>query len=193
MNPAARIRHWLPLLPLLCLVGITYWLNQQVLNGQTAQEKILRHEPDAFMENFSAIKLNQLGVPRLIMTAKKLQHYADDDSTTLENPRLVMMMTARPAIHIIAREGVVSSKGDEVFLNRDVELLREPGATQEQLTVHTEYLHIVPDREWLDTDQQVTLEDAQMNLQATGLEMDNKARTLKLLSKVKSDYVLRKK
>jgi len=30
MTLASRARYWLPLLPLLVLLGATYWLNQQV-------------------------------------------------------------------------------------------------------------------------------------------------------------------
>jgi Ni,Fe-hydrogenase I cytochrome b subunit len=39
MNFASRIRHWLPLLPLLALLAATYWLNQQVLPASTQPEK----------------------------------------------------------------------------------------------------------------------------------------------------------
>jgi lipopolysaccharide export system protein LptC len=188
----ARIRYWLILLPLLGLLGVTYWLNQQVQPAQVKPDQ-QRHDPDAIMENFSAVKLNERGAPRLIMAAKKLLHYPDDDSTSLELPRLVMLSEARPSIHIIARQGAVSSKGDEVFLKHDVEVLREADALQEALTLHTEYLHIVPNRDWIDTDQDVTLTEAHNTVHATGLAMDNKARTLKLLSHVTTEYAPSKK
>ncbi len=193
MTFASRARYWLPLLPLLGLLGATYWLNQQVHPGSAKPDSGKRHDPDAIMENFSAIKLDEQGKPRFIMAAKKMQHYPDDDSTTLEVPRLTALSAGQPAIHIIARQGNVSSRGDEVFLHNDVEVLREASAQQEELTLHTEYLHIIPDRDWADTDRAVVIVDAHNTVHAKGLEMDNKARTLKLLSQVRSEHVSSKK
>ena len=145
------------------------------------------------MENFSAIRLNEQGVPRFIMSAKKMLHYADDDSTELEVPRLAVLSAGNPTIHIIAKRGIVSGRGDEVFLHNNVELLREASARQEELTLHTEYLHIIPDKDWANTDYAVTIVDAHNTVYAKGLEMDNKARTLKLLSQVRSEHVPNKK
>lgn len=189
MTFASRARYWLPLFPMLGLLGVTYWLNQQVQPELAKPDSSKRHDPDAIMENFSAIRLNELGAPRFIMAAKKMQHYPDDDSTTLEVPRLTTLSAENPAIHIVARQGIVSSRGDEVFLHHDVEVLREASAQQEELTLHTEYLHIIPDRDWADTDHAVTIVDAYNTVHAIGLEMDNKARTLKLLSQVRSEHV----
>ncbi|MBK9161835.1 MAG: LPS export ABC transporter periplasmic protein LptC [Nitrosomonadales bacterium] len=189
MTFASRVRHWLPLLPLLGLLGATYWLNQQVQPIPYKPDGSTRHDPDSIMENFSALQLDEQGSPRFIMAAKKLQHYPDDDSTTLEIPRLTSLSADRPAVHVIARRGVVSSRGDEIFLHEEVEVLREASAEREELALHTRYLHVVPDRDWADTDHPVTIVDPHNTVHATGLEMDNKARTLKLLSQVRSEHV----
>lgn len=189
MTFASRARYWLPLLPLLGLLGVTYWLNQQAQPEAAKPDGSKRHDPDAIMENFSAVKFNELGAPRFIMAAKKMQHYPDDDSTTLEVPRLTTLSAGQPAIHTIARRGTLSSRGDEVFLYEDVEVLREASADREELALQTEFLHVVPERDWADTGHPVTIVDAHNTVHAIGLEMDNKARTLKLLSQVRSEHV----
>lgn len=189
MTIASRARHWLPLLPLLCLLGATYWLNQQVRPDSAKPDNGKEHAPDAIMENFSAVKMNEQGAPHFIVNAKKMLHYPDDDSTALEVPRITTLSASRPAIHTIARRGTVSGKGDELFLYDDVEVLREASAEQSELTLQTEYLHIVPDLDWAETDRAVTLVDARNTIHAIGLVMDNKARTLKLLSQVRSVHV----
>lgn len=193
MTFASRARYWLPLLPLLALLVFTYWLNQLTQTEPGKPDSSKRHDPDAIIENFSAIKLNEKGTPHFIMAAKKMIHYPDDDSTTLEVPHLTSLSAERPAIHAIAKRGIVSSKGDEVFLHEDVEVLREASASQNELRIHTEYLHLVPDRDWADTDRTVTIIEAHNNVQATGMEMDHRARTLKLLANVKSEHVSKKK
>ena len=192
MTLASRARYWLPILPLLGLLGVTYWLNQQVQPEHAKPDNGKRHDPDAIMENFSAVRLNEQGKPRFIMAAKIMRHYPDDDSTVLEVPRLTTLSAGHPAIHLIARQGIVSSKGDEVSLHHDVEVLREASVQQSELTLHTEYLRIVPDRDWAETDRAVTVVDARNTIHAVGLEMDNKARTLKLLAQVKSEHATTK-
>ena len=188
MTFASRARYWLPLLPLLGLLGFTYWLNQLARTEEGKPESGKRHDPDAIVENFSAIKLNEQGAPQFILAAKKMIHYPDDDSTTLEAPHLTSLSAVRQAIHATARRGIVSSKGNEVFLHEDVEVLREAGALQNELRIHTEYLHLVPDHDWAETDRIVTIIEDHNTVQATGMEMDHRARTLKLLAGVKSEY-----
>ena len=189
MSFSTRARYWLPLLPLFGLLGATYWLNEQVQPGPARPDSSKRHDPDAIIENFSATKLNEQGMPSFIMAAKKMLHYPDDDSTTLEVPRITMLFAEHPAIHAIARSGTISSKGDEIFLHDDVEVLREANAQQDELTLQTEYLHIIPDQNLTNTDQAVTVTDAHTTIHAIGMEMDSKARTLKLLSQVRSEHV----
>jgi len=54
------------------------------------------------------------------------------------------------------------------------------------MTLQTDYLRVVPDRDWAETDRPVLIFDVRNTIHAVGLEMDNNARTLKLLSQVRS-------
>ena len=189
MSFATRARYWLLPLPLLGLLGISYWLNQQAQLEPAKPDSSKRHDPDAIVENFSATKLNELGLPSFIMAANKMLHYPDDDSTTLDVPRITMLSAGQPVIHAIAKRGTISSKGDEVLLHDEVEVLREASARQTALTLQTDYLRIIPDQDLANTDRAVTIFDAHNTVRATGMEMDNKTRTLKLLSQVRSEHV----
>lgn len=186
MTFSSRVRYWLPLLPLLGLVGVTYWLDQQSQSDTANTGHALRHDPDAIMENFSSVKMNEQGVPRFIMSAKKMQHYPDDDSSVLDAPRLASLSATLPTVHLVAQRGIVSGSGNEVFLHDEVEVLREASAERGELTLQTDYLRVVPDRDWADTDHAVTIFDGRNVVHAVGLEMDNKIRTLKLLSQVRT-------
>ena len=193
MSFSSRARYWLPLLPLFGLLGATYWLNLQVQPQAAKPDSSKRHDPDAIIENFSAIKLNEQGVPSFIMVAKKMLHYPDDDSTTLEAPRITMLSAEHPAIHASAKRGTISSKGDEIFLHDDVEVLREASAKQDQLSLQTEYLHVIPDQNLTDTDRAITIGEDHTTVHAIGMEMNSETRTLKLLSQVRSEHVPAKK
>ncbi len=49
----------------------------------------------------------------------------------------------------------------------------------------TEYLHVIPDLEVARTDKAVTIEEPRGIIESVGLELDNKAKTLKLKSGVR--------
>lgn len=185
----SRARYWLPLLPLIGLLGVTYWLNLQVQSGPAASDNNKRHDPDAIVEDFSATSMNEQGMPSFIMAAKKMVHFPDNDSATLEEPRITMLSAGQPAIHATAKSATISDKGEEVILHDDVEVVRDAGERQDSFKLQTEYLRILPDQNLADSDRAVTLVDAHNIVHAIGMELNNNTRTLKLLSKVISDHV----
>ena len=189
MNLATRVRYWLQFLPLLGLLGATYWLNQQAQPEPVKPGGTTRHDPDSIVENFSAVKLNQQGTPYFIISAAKMLHYPDDDSTALEAPRLTLIAEDSPPLLATAESGSISKKGEEVLLQGGVEVLRNAGVQQDQLKLQTEILNIIPDQGLASSDRAVTLTESHTIVNAIGLELNNKLRTIKLLSKVKSEYV----
>lgn len=187
-TPLQRLREWSPLLPLLLLLAATYWLNQQVQPLPPKPDSSKRHDPDFIVSKFVATTLNEQGMKRFVMSAKEMMHYPDDDSTHLQEPQLSSFYANRPPLYIFAKRGKVSSKGDEVFLRDEVKLVRAPGAARSGMAITTSYLHVVPDRDWADTDRPITLTDAHNTINAVGMQFDNKARTVKLLAQVRSRY-----
>ena len=189
MTFAKRARYWLPLLPLLGLLGATYWLDQQAQPEPTPSNGSRRHDPDSIVENFSAVKLNKQGTPHFIMSAKKMLHYPDDESTTLEVPHITLLAEDSPPLVATAEIGSISKNGDELFLQGGVEVLRGVAPEHGQLKLQTESLRIIPDQDLARSDTAVRLTEAHTTVNATGLDLNNKTRTIKLLSKVKSEYV----
>ena len=189
MTVVSRSRYWLPLLPLLALLAFVYWLDSQVQQEAVTADNNRRHDPDVIMGNFSAIKMDQQGVPRFLLSAQQLRHYPDNDSTEIELPRLTMLTAERPTVPMAGKRGVISSRGDEVIFQDNVSVVREAAGDQSALTLRTQYLRVLPDQDWANTDQAVTIVNANNTVHATGMEMDNKARTLKLLSHVRSEHL----
>jgi lipopolysaccharide export system protein LptC len=193
MSLAARARYWLLLLPLLGLLGVTYWLNRQAQTEPTKASANTRFSIDATMENFSATKMDEQGNPHFTVSAKRLHHYPGDDSTALDEPVLTTISDEGTSIRATAMRGKIAGKGDEIFLYDHVEMRRDASTEQGSLTLTTESLQMLPEQNLITTDQPVTLADATTTVDAVGLEMNYKARTFKLLSRVKSVYVPAKK
>jgi len=182
-----KLRAWLPLLPLLLLLLATYWLNQQVLPLPKTQGQ-QRHDIDYSVDRFSAVSLDTEGQPRYIIAAERLWHYPDDDTTHLQMPQLTSLHPDRSPTVTSAQTGMISSKGDEVYLYDEVRVIRDAGGNIGEQRFATDYLHVVPDRDWADSNQSVVVTDRYNILRAVGMELDNKTRTVKLLSRVRANH-----
>jgi lipopolysaccharide export system protein LptC len=182
-----KARAWLPLLPLLVLLLATWWLNQQVRPLPQIQSQ-QRHDVDFVVERLAAVTLNEQGQPRFTLAAEKMWHYPDDDTTHLQMPQLASLYANRPPVRTSAQTGMISSKGDEVFLYDEVRVLRPAGGDSGEQLFATDYLHVIPDRDWAETDQSVVLTSQHNIIRAVGMELDNKARTVRLLSRVRAHH-----
>ena len=187
-SPLQRLREWTPLLPLLLLLAATHWLNQQVRPLPEKPDSSKRHDPDFVVSRFAATTLDEQGKQRFLLSAQKLVHYPDDDSTHMDEPRLTSLSVDKPPVYTSAKLGKLSSKGDEVFLHDNVKIVRAASATQSEMVVTTAYLHVIPDLDLADTGHPVTMVDARNIVHAVGMRFDNKARVVKLLAQVRSQH-----
>lgn len=183
-----RLRAWSALLPLVALLAGTYWLSQQVLPLPPTPDYKARHDPDYIVSNFSAVTLSAQGTPRFLMAAQKMEHYPDDDTTYLVEPRMTSPSPGKPPIHISASRGEVSRNGAEVFLHDDVKIVREASDKSGEMQLTTSYLHVNPDDETADTDRAVAITEARGTTTAVGMTLDSKTRVLKLLAQVRTQY-----
>jgi lipopolysaccharide export system protein LptC len=190
MTLVARVRPWLPVLPLLGILAMTYWLDQQAKPETEAGERKKQHTADAIIDQLKAVTLNVEGTPHFLMSAKQLVHYSDDDSTELVEPALTTRTSARPDVHMTALKGTLSSKGDVIELFDNVEIVRMASTSQGELSIKTDYVKVIPDAETAETTHAVTVDEDSNHLSAIGMELDNRAQTLKLLSRVKASNAI---
>jgi lipopolysaccharide export system protein LptC len=182
-----------PLLLAAVLAALSFWLERTVQGPAAPRDGSTRHDPDYIVENFIAVRMGPDGKRLHQLEAKRMLHYPDDDTTHLLEPRLQQYEDGKLAVRMTANRALVSSEGKTVDMNDDVKVVRLPTATQSELTLITEHLHVVPDDDFAKTNQPVTIIDANTKVTAVGLELDNKAKTLKLMSNVRGSYVPKKK
>lgn len=182
-----KLRGWLPLLPLALLLLGSYWLSLQVqpVQPKTAE---LRHDVDFVVDQLSATVLNRQGVPHFVLSAQKMWHFPDDDSTHVQQPRLIRFFSDRPPTEITAQRGELSRRSEDIFLQDGVEVLQRSENSGYERRFQTEYLHVQPDRGWAETNLPVRLFDRFRTINAVGMELDENARTVKLLNQVKGMY-----
>jgi lipopolysaccharide export system protein LptC len=189
-----RLTAWSPVFMLAALAALTYWLHIQV-QAPGASDASRRHDPDYFLDNFIGTRLGEDGKPRQMLSAVKLVHYPDDSTTHLDGPNFVMIEQNKPPLRVTAQRGVVTANGADAHFYGDVHATRDAlpdGSGQGPLTLTTEYLHVVPDRNWAETDKAVTITQPHAIIHAIGMQFDNKTHTAKLLADVRGEFTRQK-
>jgi len=175
---------WVPVLLLAGLACLTWWLDQKV-QPLGVRDNASRNDPDFVVETFEATRMNDDGTERYALVAKKMEHYANDNSAVLDQPRLVHFDPDKGPVSIRANQGTLSSNGENAYFTGDVQVRRAAYGENAELALFTTFLHVIPDKDMAKTDREVTMISGNSTVKAVGLEFNNRTRELKLLSNVK--------
>ena len=182
-----RIGAWFPVALLALVAAVTVWLDREVQPPERSRDGKLRHDPDYMVENFSALRIGPDGLPRYALSARRMVHYPDDDTTHLEAPRFEGYR-GPATVTATSKTALLSSNGEEAYLIDDVRLVRAAYGDKSELTVQTSWLHVIPDANIAKTDKPVRIGTANILITSVGLEFNNETRILKLLSNVRGRY-----
>ena len=176
-----------PLGLMLALALLTFYLERTV-RDEDGHPALRRHDPDYMVTNFTTTTYNREGATEARLSAARMVHYPDDDSTELVSPRLVQSKPAEPRITVTADRGALSRDGDEIFLYDNVVLEREAGAGRAAARLTTEFLHVVRDRSLVRTDREVKIVEESRALSGRGMEYNNELRQLILRENVRGRF-----
>jgi len=117
-----------------------------------------------------------------------MSHFLDDDTTHLENPRLVHYTEKRLEVTATSDRAQLSSDGEVIQLSGNVRLTRAAVGNQTELVLLTERMVVTPDKGFARTDQPVVIRNGTSRTDAVGLEFDYNTRQLELLSEVRTTW-----
>lgn len=184
-----RSATWFLLLLLALLAALTMWADVAVQPARPKNDGSGRHDPDYKLSNFSTLKTDINGNPRYVLAATEMVHYPDDDTTHLIRPHFTQYAANKPYTQIEGQRGLVTSDGEQVYVMDKVKVVRAATAQKGEMTVLTEFLHIIPDSEIARTDRPVTILQAPKTVvHAVGMEYDKKNGLLKLSKRVRAHY-----
>ncbi len=187
-----RVSHLFPLLLMLALAAAGLWLERAVQPPERDNTGSLRHDPDFIAEDFGITKMDAGGKPEYSLSALRMLHYPDDQTTDIVEPRLVQRHEADAPVVIRADRGLLSRNGDVASFFGNVVVVREASRERSELRMQTEYLQIVPDRDLARTDKPVVITEHGSRLAGVGMEFNNKTRQFTLLSQVRGRFDARK-
>ncbi len=178
-----------PLVLMLILALLSFWL-ERTAREVPAPPAPQRHDPDYSVEQFTITDFSRAGAPESTLSAAKMVHYPDDDTTALVAPRLVQSRPEQPRLLLSAERGVLSRDGAELFLHDNVVLRREALAESGESRMQTSFLHVVRARSLVRTDREVTVSEHGRTLVGLGMEYDNASRQLSLHAQVRGIFAV---
>ncbi|HPU50233.1 MAG TPA: LPS export ABC transporter periplasmic protein LptC [Burkholderiaceae bacterium] len=191
-----RKRHYdqlaaaLSIVLLAALAASSYYLAElsERFPRATGERKVT-HDPDYFVERFSLTRVNERGEPTFRMSAQRLLHFPDDDTSEFAKPVLISLDPAKPRVTVTAERGQAGSKGQETHLYDNVVLTRAAESGKPPLRITTEYVLLLPEEDVARTDRAVRIAYGESVLTGVGMEFNNAARTLDVHSRVQSRWV----
>jgi lipopolysaccharide export system protein LptC len=185
-----RLAALLAIFLLSILAAFTYYLAEYANRGdKVADNKVVRHEQDYFVERFTLIKLNAQGQPTFRLAADLMKHFPDDDTIEFTKPRLISLDKSKPVITVVSESGKAGPQGDITELFGNVVLTRAPNEVSKLLKMNTEYLLVDTNKETGTTDKPVKITQGASELTGIGMDFDNLNRLFALHSNVKSTWV----
>ncbi len=172
---------------MLVLALLTFWLERTV-REEESHPSLRRHDPDYIISGLTATTYNRQGSADSVLSAAKMMHYPDDDTTELAAPRVLQSRPTEPRFTVRADRGAVTREGEEIFLYDNVQLEREAEADRPAARLTTSFLHVVRDRSLMVTDRPVLIVEGLRSLSGVGMEYNNETRELVLRSDVQARF-----
>ena len=182
-----------PLILMLALAGLTFWLERTVREEEGAHPSLRRHDPDYVVDNLAHTRFNMQGAVESTLAAAKMLHYPDDDSTDLVAPRMVQTKPNQPRVTLTADRGTLSQDGEEVFLYGNVLVVREAGPERPETRMRTSFMHVVQSHSVIRTDRHVVITEENRLLSGRGMEYRNDTKELFLREQVRGRFEPKKK
>jgi lipopolysaccharide export system protein LptC len=182
-----RLIAWTPILLLVALAGLTFWLDRAVQTGGV-QGPRNASDPDIVVEDFSAMQFNLDGSRRYSLIAHRMTHRPDEDSTQLETPELTHYEPGKAEVHVRSNLADVSKDAELVIFSGEVTVRRDAEKDSGPITILTSHLEVVPKQDFARSDREVTIVTDHGTLKGVGLEFNNRTRQMKMHSQVHGEF-----
>ena len=194
MSDSGGIRRRLPALLLLAagtlLAAGSFWLLEVTRRSDTSDaQRQERTEPDYFAEEFRYTKVAPNGQAEYVVEGKKLVHTPADDISHVEQPVVYSYSKDRPPMTLRSNTARINGDHSEVHLHGKVHLDRPQARGNETMTVDSDYMLVLTNKDIVKTDRPVHITLGRSTLDGVGMVADNRQQQVSLLSRVNGTYV----
>ncbi len=148
----------------------------------------LRDEPDLYIEEAVITQFREDGTLKYRLTSEQIRHFESDKMTRLHLPELDLYNADNPPWHLASvrgyiREGTTpSGETEEVVYLRESVTVRQQFEDGRYTTLHCSSLYLYPDRQYVETDQDVMIDTEVGRTRAVGLKANLERGLLRLSS-----------
>jgi len=181
-------QRWIWLTLLVALAVGSAWLLHVLGTKDTETKSSAGIAPDAFMDDFTLMTMNEQGDVRYVLSAPYMEHYPHDDSSALQEPMLVVYEENSPLWYLQSESGKVSSGNKEMLMQGEARVWRNDDAGQPELEVLTRNLRIMPDSQYAESAEATTIRTPSSVTHAVGMRVYMEEQRVQLLAKVRGRY-----
>lgn len=179
-------RRWLAVLILAALATGSAWYLQRLEETNAPSDRGPQHQPDFYMEAFTALTTDGNGVARRKLTAERLEHFPDTDTNELTRPHLEFYKEGQEPWHVVSERGWVSAERDVVLLQGRVHVWQPGPAGQPVIDIVTRDVRVLPGTEYAETEEPALIRTPESETHGVGLRAYLGQNRFELLSQVRS-------
>ncbi|HET7923028.1 MAG TPA: LPS export ABC transporter periplasmic protein LptC [Gammaproteobacteria bacterium] len=183
----------LRLLLLVLLLGLvaaaTWWLAGHITPPGEGAAAPATHQPDYYFTDATVTTLDQQGHRAAQMSAPRIEHHPDDDSSEVFAPRLAYFAAGDPPWHGQADHALLPRGGRLLNLDGHVEMRRPAAGKGAPLVIRTATLSVNLDTNIGNTADPVSITQGSTRMTAVGMIAYFKDNRLVLQNNVRGHYV----
>jgi len=173
---------------LLLLILGSGWLSRTI-EKEIEYPPAVQHTPDYYLNRFTADTMDENGKPDKRLSADKMVHFPDDDTTELSKPRMTIYDADRPPWKIRSETGWVSGDKELVLLQGKVNIDRSAAPGIRPMHIITSDLRVQPKNNYAETDADARANSRDDWIESTGMQIwFAEPIRVKLLAKVRGRY-----
>lgn len=171
---------------LIIITGLSYFGVKKVsYNPEKSgvNAKSVRY-PEYYMENFTIFIMDENGAPKNRLKAEHMAYYKDSDTSEFRYPEYEILNQDKPPTIINSNMALIKSNNKFILLDGDVYLYRNDVFGKREVELITDKVRILPDDEYLETDELVTLITKQQTIISKGMRVYVEKQRVEFLSDV---------
>lgn len=180
---------WSSFAGLIGLALFSWWIAELLAPLPEVTKPVLEHSVDYYALKFLRTEMNEDGSPKTRLSAAAMHHYADDNTSVLSRPLLLLFSKNAPPWVVRADEGNISGDGDTIFLGGKVLLTRDAYGKSNALEVVSKDVTVHMNDSYLLTEAYTEIFNHPQYTSGTGMRTDfADGMQITLLSDVRGRY-----
>ena len=185
-----KLHYFTALLLVILLAIASTSVFESIKRKPSTKEEIVRHDPDYFIENFTATTMDLQGKLNYKVTAVHLEHYPDNNSMKLQHPVFSFYENEIENWTARADEALIFQDTKKIYLNGNVIMIQLANKKEntKAIRITAQQLTIEANEKLVHTKTKIKLIQANNHIQAVGMKADMNINKIEFLSKTRSHY-----